>query len=324
MSSFRERAAQISGVLHARVAETAAAVQELPLDDVIPDPENPRHDFDEEELASLAKSIGRRGVLQPITVRPADEEGKFVIRFGERRWRASKIAGKRTIRAIVSETASEADNLVEQVIENEQRADLRTSEMVEAVQRLLKKGWSKTAIAEELSCKPAEITQFAAVPDMADYLRVLIDVWPRRALYDLHIASRKHSEAVQRFVASRREQGVTTAAVANFVRGLKEPQPPKAVARPVETPIPQPVETASEARGDPDKAVSDPVPASGRGKGKRRAVAPAAPVAPIVTVTVGGRNGRLILPDTVSVLFEGADGPVTVPASEVRLFGAAS
>ncbi|MFC6623894.1 MULTISPECIES: ParB/RepB/Spo0J family partition protein [Sphingomonadaceae] len=321
MSSFRERAAQISGVLHARTAE--AAVQELALDDVIPDPENPRRDFDEEELAKLAKSIERRGVLQPITVRPADKDGKFVIRFGERRWRASKIAGKPTIRAIVSETASETDNLVEQVIENEQRADLRTSEMVEAVQRLLQKGWSKTAIAEELSCKPAEITQFAAVPEMADYLRELIDVWPRRALYDLHIASRKHSDAIKRFVASRREQGVTTAAVAGFVRGLKDPQPPKAVA-PVETPAPPSFETASEEHGGPDPAESDSVPASVRGKGRRKAVAPAAPVAPIVTVIVGGRNGRLILPDTVSVLFEGADGPVTVAASEVRLIGAAS
>lgn len=293
-------------------------------DDVIPDPENPRRDFDEEELAKLAKSIGRRGVLQPITVRPADGNGKFVIRFGERRWRASKIAGKPTIRAIVSETASEDDNLVEQVIENEQRADLRTSEMVEAVQRLLKKGWSKTAIAEELSCKAAEITQFAAVPDMADYLRDLVDVWPRRALYDLHIASRKHSEAIERFVASRREQGVTTAAVASFVRELKDPQPPKAVAPPVETPAPQLVEVASTGRGVPDPVAANPMPAPGKGKGRSKAVAPAALVAPIVTVTVGGRNGRLILPETVSVLFEGADGPVMVPASEVRLFGAAT
>src|SRR3546814_21028761 len=103
-------------------------------------------------MAALAKSIGKRGVLQPITVRPADANGKYMIHMGERRWRASRIAGKPTIRAIVQERPV-SDKLVEQVIENEQLADLRTSELVEAVQTVLADGLSKAAKSARAWCR---------------------------------------------------------------------------------------------------------------------------------------------------------------------------
>lgn len=312
-SSFKSRVAALGDVLHAR--DTQGSVQELPLDDVIPDPDQPRKEFDADELAALAKSIGKRGVLQPITVRPADANGKYMIHMGERRWRASRMAGRPTIRAIVQERAV-SDKLVEQVIENEQRANLRTSEMVEAVQTMLGDGLSKAAIAEELSCKPADITQYAALAQMADHLRALIDEWPRRALYDLHVATRKFPEAVARFVAKQRGDSVTVAAVASFVRGLKEPVPIEAAA--TELAVPQ-------GKGRGGKPASPPVapleaaPAPGKGKGRRKA-APA----PVVAVTVDGRSGRLILPDMVAVLFEGDDVPVEIPASALRLSGASA
>src|SRR3546814_10537287 len=99
---------------------------------------------------------------------------------------------------------------------------------------MLAYGLSKAAIAEELSCKPADITQYAALSQMADYLRTLIDQWPRRALYDLHIAARKFPEAVERFVAKQRGDGVTVAAVASFVPDLKEPAPVATAAPAIE------------------------------------------------------------------------------------------
>src|SRR3546814_4476983 len=104
---------------------------------------------------------------------------------------------------------------------------------------MLAYGLSKAAIAEELSCKPADITQYAALSQMADYLRTLIDQWPRRALYDLHIAARKFPEAVERFVAKQRGDGVTVAAVASFVRDLKEPAPVETAAPAIELAAPQ-------------------------------------------------------------------------------------
>lgn len=314
MSKFKQRASEIGGLLHARATESG--VQELPLDEVIPDPDNPRKEFDEDELAKLAKSIARRGVIQPISVRPANADGKYMIHVGERRWRASRIAGKETIRAIVEDRAGGRDKLVEQVIENEQRKDLRTSEMVAAVQQLLQDGLSKAAIADELGCKPADITQYAALPQMADYLRELIDRWPRRALYDLHIATRKFPEAVERYVAKQRGSDVTVAAVASFVQGLKEPARIEAAA-----PVADPAAPRGQGRGGEPaspSAAPESTPAPVKGRGRRKASAP------VVTVTVDGKSGRLILPDMVSVLFEGADDPVTVPASELRLSGASA
>lgn len=326
MSKFRERAASLGTVLHARAGDSG--VQELPVDDVIGDPEQPRKEFDPEKLASLAKSIERRGLLQPITVRSPNADGKYVIRFGERRWRASKLAGKATIRAIVSDTGDERGNLVDQVIENEQRDDLTTSEMIVAVERLLAQGLSKAEIAEELACKPADITQYVTLPQMADHLRALIDEWPRRALYDLHVASRKFGSDVERFVAGREGQGVTTAAVAAFVRDLKARDAAPAVslgAASADTAMP-----VSEPVASPkDAGASQPVVSESSGKGRRtKGEAPSVadaktPEAPVLNVLVGGRAGRLILPATVSVQFEDGAEPVTVSLHELS-FGAAT
>lgn len=322
MSKFRERAASLGNVLHARAGD--AGVQELSVDDVIGDPEQPRKEFDAEKLASLAKSIERRGLLQPITVRSADANGKYVIRFGERRWRASRMAGNATIRAIISDTGDERGNLVDQVIENEQRDNLTTSEMVVAVQRLLAQGLSKAEIAEELACKPADVTQYVTLPQMADHLRDLIDEWPRRALYDLHVASRKFATDVERFVADRKGQGVTTAAVAGFVRDLKAreageavPAPALAPAADTVAPAPAPapvVPNASEAL--PVAAAPEPR-ANGKQKGKARSGQTNLPDAPALSVMVGGRAGRLILPATVFVLFEEGGEPVSVSLHEL-------
>ncbi|MFA7584596.1 MAG: ParB/RepB/Spo0J family partition protein [Novosphingobium sp.] len=320
MSKFRERAAQLSTVLHARAAEIV--VQELPVADVIPDPENPRKVFDEAKLKAMARSVKRRGLLQPITVRPVNADGKYIIRFGERRWRAHQIAELETVRAIISDTAEERDNLVDQVVENEQRVDLTTSEMIEAVQKLLAEGLTKAEIAEELACQPADVSQYVALSEIDEHLRALIDKWPRRALYDLHIASRRFPAEVKRFVAERGDEAITTAMASAFVRDLKarakvvpapKPDTPQRAAAPAqpagEASIAEPAEKASASVPD----IVPSVPA--KGKGKRTSVPP---VPPVVTVTVDGKTGRLILPASVTVLFDGEAEPVTVPVHELR------
>src|SRR5580693_7966248 len=80
---------------------TMQELRELPLDVIVPDPSQPRRHFGEEALMGLAGSMGERGVLQPVLVRPL-RDGKYELVAGERRWRAAQLAGLRSIPALVS------------------------------------------------------------------------------------------------------------------------------------------------------------------------------------------------------------------------------
>ena len=116
----QERDAQ-HGIVSLLASRTPNAIREIPIEKVVPNPEQPRMTFHEETLQELAASIGQHGVLQPILVRPAGDA--FQIIAGERRWRASKLAGRETIPAIV-ERFDDATALEIALIENLQREDL--------------------------------------------------------------------------------------------------------------------------------------------------------------------------------------------------------
>jgi ParB family transcriptional regulator, chromosome partitioning protein len=115
------------------------ALQNLPLDKIRPAADQPRKTFYQESLEELAASIRERGVLEPIVVRPmkGQDAGIFEIIMGERRYRASRIAGKETIPAIVKEINDE-DAAAEALLENFQREDLNPIEKARAVEGLLK------------------------------------------------------------------------------------------------------------------------------------------------------------------------------------------
>ena len=80
---------------------THAQMREVPIERILPNPAQPRLSYEEESLVELADSIREHGVLQPILVRPIG--GKYELIAGERRWRASRMAGRETIPAIVVE-----------------------------------------------------------------------------------------------------------------------------------------------------------------------------------------------------------------------------
>ena len=110
-------------------------LQEIPLDRITPDPDQPRRHFDEELLQKLADSIKIHGVLQPIVLVKKDSSDKFVIVAGERRFRASKLAGLKKIPAIVREL-SDQNRLELSLIENIQRSDLNVLETATAYLKL--------------------------------------------------------------------------------------------------------------------------------------------------------------------------------------------
>lgn len=110
-------------------------IKELFIDDVIPDPNQPRKCFDETKLQELAQSISQHGLLQPILVRPLQND-KFQIVHGERRWRACMLLGLKTIKAEPREL--DGKQVLEiQLIENLQREDLSPIEEAETFQRMI-------------------------------------------------------------------------------------------------------------------------------------------------------------------------------------------
>ena len=118
----------------------------LPLNDIIPNREQPRKTFDETALEELAESIRQHGVLQPLLVRPLPE-GNYQLVAGERRWRAARIAGLTEVPVVVKELDdTEAMELA--IIENLQREDLNPIEEAEGLQALADKcGYTQEEIA---------------------------------------------------------------------------------------------------------------------------------------------------------------------------------
>ena len=109
--------------------------QLLPIHKVEPNANQPRQDFDEEELASLADSIGTHGIVQPLTVRQLPS-GYYQIIAGERRWRAARIAGLHEVPAVVIE-ADDKKTMELALIENLQRQDLNPVEEALGYQTLM-------------------------------------------------------------------------------------------------------------------------------------------------------------------------------------------
>ncbi|WP_425310798.1 ParB/RepB/Spo0J family partition protein [Ammonicoccus fulvus] len=118
-----------------RRAPEGSYFAEIPVDHVVPNPKQPRTEFDEDALAELVESIEEVGLLQPIVVRPL-EDNQFELVMGERRWRASQQAGKATIPAIVRKT-EDHDLLRDALLENLHRAQLNPLEEANAYQQLL-------------------------------------------------------------------------------------------------------------------------------------------------------------------------------------------
>ena len=119
--------------VHAAESESGKP-REIPLDQIDNNPFQTRSQINEEQLAELAASITANGVVQPILVRPL-ASGRFQLIAGERRWRASKLAGKATVPAILRQVSDE-QAMEMTIVENLQRADLNPMEQARAFERL--------------------------------------------------------------------------------------------------------------------------------------------------------------------------------------------
>lgn len=141
----------------------SSSISEIALSKIYANPNQPRHTFDEEALDELAQSIAEHGVISPITLRK-DSDGRYMIIAGERRYRASKMAGLATIPAYVR-TAKDEQVMEWALIENIQREDLDAIEIALAYQRLMDEyDLTQEKMSERVGKKRATV---------ANYLRLL-------------------------------------------------------------------------------------------------------------------------------------------------------
>ncbi len=155
------------------------------VDEIQPNPEQPRSRFDDDSLDELAASITEVGVLQPVVVRRG--EGGYVLVAGERRWRAAKKAGLDTIPAVVRESSGDAA-LVEALIENVQRQDLTPLEEAHAYKQLLEEyGMTQEDVAKRVG---------KSRPTVANTLRLLHLPGPIQAMVDSGALTAGHARAL--------------------------------------------------------------------------------------------------------------------------------
>ena len=136
---------------------------ELPVDRIDPNPEQPRRHFDSQQLEQLASSILQHGVLQPVVVRRAGERYELIV--GERRFRACRAAGLRTIPAVIADIEPR-DRLEIALVENVQRHDLNPIELAHAYRALAEAGATQDEIGRRVSLDRSSIANHLRLLDL--------------------------------------------------------------------------------------------------------------------------------------------------------------
>ena len=200
----------------------SGSISEVPVDLIKPNPDQPRHEFDETALAELAASIAEIGIVQPITVRDMGD-GSYILIAGERRWRASQIAGLATVPAYIR-TVDDEQMMEMALIENIQREDLNALEIALAYQNLMER-YSMTQ--ERLSARVGKNRA-----SVANYLRLLklpaaiqmalkngdIDMGHARAILSVGDAKMQ----LKLFEAIRKEGGMSVRRVEELAKELAQ------------------------------------------------------------------------------------------------------
>lgn len=144
-------------------AKPMSRMAEISIDQIIPNPTQPRTEFDEEALEELADSIRQLGIIQPITLSKGDD-GRYIIISGERRWRAAQRADLKTLPAYIREVDDEQLHAMA-LVENIQREDLNAIEIALGMQRLIEEcHLTQEALSERVGKKRSSV---------ANYLRLL-------------------------------------------------------------------------------------------------------------------------------------------------------
>lgn len=285
--------------------EVAGQARVLSLDtsQVYPDPGNVRRAINQSEIEALAATIKERGQLQPITVAPADTDGRHMIHFGERRWRACQHLGI-PVRAIVSEQADAVQVRIDQFIENDQREQLSALDMIAFVADQVKGGRSVSELARVTGRDRATLARYQSLASAPEFITARLDDISARGAAALLSAAQRDEAATRAFLERAPVGSLTVRACEQFARDVGgKAQEPAATGKAKDQ---QPAKVAGEGEGS--KAQLFP--------SANDSVEPRAPVArrggqadAARFIDVEGKRARII---EAVLHFEDEDGPRTV------------
>lgn len=193
----------------------------IPVEHIRPNPNQPRKEFDNDRLEELADSIRQHDLIQPITVRYLGEK-RFELISGERRLRASKLAGKQEIPAYIREVNDE-QILTLALIENIQREDLNPLEIAMGYQRLMEEmGHTQAEVAEKVGKNRSTVTNMLRLLNLPDFIQAalrdeLITTGHARAVLNL-----KNEEEQKKVLRQIVEKGWSVREVEEYVRNLEK------------------------------------------------------------------------------------------------------
>jgi len=201
---------------------TRAQIREVPIGKILPNPAQPRLSYEEDSLVELAASIREHGVLQPILVRPIG--GKYELIAGERRWRASRMAERETIPAIVVEFDEETAIEVS-IIENLQREDVSPLEEAAMFRKMTDLGYSVRQLAQKIGKDKGYVENRIRLAEAPPEIRELVSVRkdPLSHAYEL---MKIGDERTRRRLAKRVAAGDLTLAKLRAITGGKAPDEP--------------------------------------------------------------------------------------------------
>ncbi len=222
----------LSGLRQAAGTPKSGEPLTLLLDHIEEDPNQPRHVFSDAELEQMAETIRLVGVLSPVGVRKRDGD-RYVLVYGARRLRGSRLAGKTRIPAVL--VPDEQATLAVQVIENQARAGLANSDLAAVVNRLFVDKMTVKQIGVVCNLKEYQVAAFRSADKLPPFLRSRLDEADMRALYDLFRTWEKHPAEVEAAVppegthititeARRIIEGVTGKASGSVTQRRKEDQ----------------------------------------------------------------------------------------------------
>ena len=188
----------------------SSTINEIAIDQIEANPNQPRREFDEDALQELAISIREIGIIQPITLRQV-AENKFQIIAGERRWRASQLAGLKSIPAYIRTIKDE--NVMEMaLVENIQREDLNAIEIALAYEHLLENtGMTQEKVSERVGKSRAAITNYLRLLKLPAQIQMAlqkheIDMGHARALLALDIKTSRKRKKRKRYCSINRHK----------------------------------------------------------------------------------------------------------------------
>jgi ParB family transcriptional regulator, chromosome partitioning protein len=190
-----------------RDVEEKGASKLIPIDQIVPNPEQPRLAMREEQLMELATSIQEKGLLQPILLRRKD--GKYEIIAGERRFRASLIAGLKEVPAIIKEV-DDREALEIALTENLQREDLNPVEVAIVYERFLKEfAYTQEDLAKKIGIDRSSISNFIRLLKLPEWIKDLMHDGKLTQGHGRVLTSLKSEKEQKRFVDRVLNEGIS-------------------------------------------------------------------------------------------------------------------